>query len=483
MKIYPDEIKDGLESYITNNSIAFKCQANKLDISAVKIDKAQINIDKAIAELQKANANIGLGRNFDIYYLSSILASVGSNANDDVFTASEIWAARNTPIYKQFNYGHNEKDIIGCIFDSFVLDAEGSLIDSAEKIDLIKDIGTLSAIWTKWDDEELQSRIDKTIAEIEAGKQFVSMEVLFRNFDYLLIDKTTAEEKIVPRSETTAFLTKHLKSFGGEGSFDRYLLKRVLREFTFSGKGLVYNPANDRSTINPNINIDIDSKKSIANDKKGTYNMSDLLEKQVADLQRELKDSQAAVEKMKEAHAKERESLVSAEIDTLKKEVASLIAQKEELTKLVETNKAAAEKAESEVDKEKEKNKKDMEEAEAKIAALETEKVVASRVNKLVTVGLSEDVAQETVKTWASLNDEQFDEVAELYKKKSEASKDGEDETDKAKADKNEGEDFEDITDKSTANLNNQDDDAEDEFTALAESLRAKLLKNKKDEE
>ncbi|NBP87745.1 MAG: DUF11 domain-containing protein [Planctomycetia bacterium] len=57
--------------------------------------------------------------------------------NDDIFLADEMWAARKTPKDKQFNYMHNEKDIIGHITGNYVVDFNGELIpDDADPSDL-----------------------------------------------------------------------------------------------------------------------------------------------------------------------------------------------------------------------------------------------------------------------------------------------------------------------------------------------------------
>jgi hypothetical protein len=70
--------------------------------------------DKAIAENKDQ---------YDLYYLSSILVSTGWNKNDDVFDLGETWGAKDTPSDKQFNFMHDEADIIGHITGSVVLDS------------------------------------------------------------------------------------------------------------------------------------------------------------------------------------------------------------------------------------------------------------------------------------------------------------------------------------------------------------------------
>ena len=68
-------------------------------------------------------------------------------------------------------------------------------------------------------------------------------------FDYGVTNKNTGEYKVLARDENTAYLTKHLKAYGGLGEHEDYKIGRVLRNITFSGKGFVDKPANPDSVI------------------------------------------------------------------------------------------------------------------------------------------------------------------------------------------------------------------------------------------
>ena len=471
MIIYDQEKKDNLESKILNNtSLAFNCQF-------------QIAEERENVNLEKAKAALGAGKNFDAYYLSSILASIGSNKNDDTFLPEELWAARQTPIHKQFNYNHNEKDIIGCIYDSFLLDSAGELITEESQISKINDIGTYAVIWTKWEDPNLQDRMDKTIAAIEANELFVSMEVLFKNFDYLLVKGN--EQKVVKRSEDTSFLTKYLRGFGGDGVYQDHKIHRILRNFTFSGKGLVENPANKRSIIDTNFNVVSKGSENIDNIKKGTNNMSEALEKQIAEANEKLAKANKKYEDLVASHAKEKEEIVNSEIE-------KLVASNKEVTNQCESLTALAEELKGEIESLKVKAKEDKKDYDAnlakaneKIVELESEKVKASRISKLLEVGQTSESAEKIVSTWASVDEDQFNSVVALYEKtKSEdVSDDGkEDEVDDSKA----SDDFEETVDKSTANLNDiadKDSSEEENFKALASEISDILALNKKDSE
>ena len=282
MKIYQQEIKDGLEEIVRSQaSVAF---------ASVAIPNSQPEqndvIKKILASEGKSNPD-----QFDLYYLEAVLVSTGWNKNDDVFTPEATWAARSTPEDKQFNFMHNENDIIGHITSSYVLDKDGNKI-SADEAESPKDfdIVTEAVLYNSWTDPENRERMNKIIAEIEEGKWFVSMECLFSDFDYALVDPD-GKNHVVARTEESSFLTKHLRSYGGEGKYENYTVGRALKNIAFSGKGLVAKPANPRSVIFEKsksfiINEDVTDKLSI-----GEIIMSDntqILEQQLASLKRRL---------------------------------------------------------------------------------------------------------------------------------------------------------------------------------------------------
>jgi hypothetical protein len=256
IQIFDAEIKDGLSDKINQNmSFAYQCLVSKDNLS---YDTEEIK--KSIA------GHIESGRNYDLYHISSILASVGINKNDDVFLPEEIWAAKDTPIHKQVNFGHNEKDIVGAIIGSAVLDISGNKITDPIGIQNINDIVSHAVIWSKWEDEDLQERFNSIIEDIENNKLFVSMECLFKQFDYLLVKDET--KSVVKRTKETSFLSKYLRILGGEGEYNGYKIYRILRNFTFSGKALVANPANARSIISDHLSEDsIDEEIKLKSEK------------------------------------------------------------------------------------------------------------------------------------------------------------------------------------------------------------------------
>ena len=408
MKIYQQEIKDGLEEIVRSQaSVAF---------ASVAIPNSQPEqndvIKKILASEGKSNPD-----QFDLYYLEAVLVSTGWNKNDDVFTPEATWAARSTPEDKQFNFMHNENDIIGHITSSYVLDKDGNKI-SADEAESPKDfdIVTEAVLYNSWTDPENRERMNKIIAEIEEGKWFVSMECLFSDFDYALVDPD-GKNHVVARTEESSFLTKHLRSYGGEGKYENYTVGRALKNIAFSGKGLVAKPANPRSVIFEKsksfiINEDVTDQLSI-----GEIIMSDntqILEQQLASLKEDLVASKAENEAIKaqieEAKDKEFASTVEAfEADVQAKDEA--IANLEETVKSTQARIAELEDALQSSQSELAEAMKDMEDMKKK-------EKMEKRKAALIEAGISEEEVEESLASFDALEDEAFDSIVALMKPK-----------------------------------------------------------------
>ena len=310
MKIYESEITDGLEEVIsTNASVAYSTP-----VSIYIPSKKQKNV---IQNLVVANEAVAENKDqFDLYYLNSVLVSTGWNKNDDVFHPQETWAAKDTPVDKQFNFMHDESDIIGHITGSLVVDQDGTEISdtsNAEKFDII----TSAVIYNSWTDPELKERMTKIISEIEEGKWFVSMECLFNDFDYAVITPDD-EHKVIARDDASAFLTKHLRAYGGSGKYEGYTVGRLLRNIAFSGKGLVSNPANPRSVILNDVESFAGTQaEEITNSNiyMETNHMSDVLKEQVEELKAELATAKEEAKALETEMTKQKEEEIQSKIE------------------------------------------------------------------------------------------------------------------------------------------------------------------------
>jgi uncharacterized coiled-coil protein SlyX len=406
MEIYKSEIEAGLSDLLKNNSVAYCAQANlhKGDLESAKINISNADVLEKVVAQNKDQ--------MDLYYLESVLVSTGWNKNDDVFDHQETWAARNTPEDKQFNFMHNEDDIIGHITGSYILDRDGNRIDSEEKPDQF-DIVTQAVLYTSWTGEEKRERMNKIIAEIEEGKWFVSMECLFPAFDYAL-QTSEGQTKIIERNEASAFLTKHLRAYGGEGTYENYRIGRLLRNLAFSGKGLVSKPANPRSII-------LDKSEYFDESKSQTLTISSIKEmkmsdndKQIEDLRAELAEAKAANEALKEQVVAEQQSEFEAKIQALESTIAEQAAAIEAKDVTIAEQTEAIKNGEEDM-------KKKMDE----LREMKKKEAMMKRKAQLEEAGLDAEEASATLESFDNVDDEAFEAVVAVMKKK--YAKEGED--------------------------------------------------------
>lgn len=239
-------------------------------------NKVQILVPCKIVEKPENNARAlaGIGMSTvaqftpseqpDLLFMRSVLVSTGENKNDDVFISDEMWPARATPILKPVDWEHNtgreltpaeleqnpgkvvlDNQTIGVMYNTYTIDENGVVIDEAkasaadfqipEKFHIVDE----AVIW-----KGLYPSVAKRIEDGAGnGTLFVSMEAWFTDYHYLV------GNKVVARNEETAFLDKSLRANGGTGTFGSNRVRRVLRNITFGGKGIVARPANEPSVI------------------------------------------------------------------------------------------------------------------------------------------------------------------------------------------------------------------------------------------
>ena len=420
INIYKQEISDGIADQISSNSIYCQSLAK---MSEVMLPELESLTDE---ELQRIGSSMaGDKRQFDLYNLESVLVSTGWNKNDDVFDREELWLARETPEDKPFNFMHNEKDIIGHITGNRVVDKSGVDIHSKDDLPEDFDILTKAVIYKEWSDLEQRSRVSRIISEIEEGKWFVSMECLFPAFDYAMISPN-GEKSILERNEASAFLTKHLRAYGGEGEYNNYRVGRMLRNLSFSGKGLVSNPANPESLILSNESFS-ESKSIISTTSsiKESYDMSNELENQVSILKKELAESKSANEVLKEKVIAEQKAEFESQISNLE---SSLAEKQEEITKAEVSAKAESEVLESDIKLLKESlaqkeeslaaKEEDLKEKDEKLAMMKKKEAMMKRKAQLSEIGFSEEDCEATIATFEEVSEEVFENIVATMKKK-----------------------------------------------------------------
>jgi hypothetical protein len=440
--IYKYETKDGIADVVrSSGSVVYAAAAKALTLN----DEETVKFQEMLKSDAMANPN-----QIDLFYLESVLASVGWNQNDDVFDAKEVWAARHTPVDKQFNYMHDETDIIGHLTSSKIVDFNGNMITEESQLPSQFDIVVGSVLYRKWSDPQLQARMDRLIAEIQHSKWCVSMECLFRNFDYAIIT-TKGEHKVLARNDETSFLTKHLRIYGGSGEFEGHKIGRLLRGFSFSGKGLVDNPANPRSKITTyNDKSEISSFTGAAAT-VDELEISNVQENQMSGITQEQYDSLEAKYKALEAKLA---AEAQKELDDAKATIADLEKQVATLTSELEASKEVANAKDESIQASKaelEEVKVKLSEAEAKLEEQALEATKASRMSQLL-AKVDENKAKTLVEKFAGASNEMFEALVESL-----PAKKMEDDMDKKKKDK-----------KAECSVKDDDSDDDDEDDADA---------------
>jgi hypothetical protein len=380
MQVYEAEKLDNLSDALKSVSVAMVCPITSTQLLSGDSEIAGITLASISDRPVQA----------DLYYLNSILVSAGWNKNDDVFDVADLWAARETPVDKPFNYMHDETDIIGHMISSAAMGEDGAIINEVplpDKMDLV----TSAVIYKTWGDPDQSIRVNDLIAKIDEGQLAVSMECVFRNFDYAVVEPD-GSHKVIARDENSAFLTKHLRAYGGNGTYEGYKIGRLLRDLYFSGKGLVDKPANPRSVILP---------KEVNPFKPADTFSTLAMEVVMPEDNSALLLVEADVKALKEALTTEKAtaSTLATEVGTHKATIASLETKVNELEATIAT-----------ISQEKLTLSQEIQKMVSEVKA-------AARKNALVTAGATEDKATELLSKFADATDEMFDVVVALIVK------------------------------------------------------------------
>lgn len=356
----------------------------------------------------------------DLFFTKSILVTSTLNKNDDFFPVDQTWASRKTPVDKPMNIEHDHKKVVGHITSSWGIDRDNNILDdslTAEELPSLIHLCISSVVYKKWQDDEIQDEVDDLIANIRGGDVYVSMEALFSSFNFLL---TKGDEvKSIERNPDTAFLSKHLRAYGGTGEYDGYKVARIILNPIFSACGYVKRPANPDSIIFSNSNTIF--ANLIKNEKlflrsgvtpfKEEIIMSDnILEKQVAELKDQIKQLTLANKELSDGLATASVEKYEVELASLRDQVAAAqktLADAEAKVQSVETAKSAL------AEELKGLNDKYVAVA-AELDEVRKGAVLASRTSKLIEIGLSKEDAENKAKNLVALSDEQFDSLASI---------------------------------------------------------------------
>lgn len=396
MQIFEQELKDGLGEALRNSKALAYTTVAKPSEDAKEIYAA--------------------GAAIDVFHVEGVLASVGINDNDDIFTPYELFKARATPIHKKFNLEHDEKTIIGTINNSYLRGPEGAIASDVgyEELPDNFDVVTQAVLWTRWEDEDFQKVIDSVVTEMvsDDNEWALSMECMFPHFDYGVLT-SKGELKLIERTEKTSFLTKHLRYYGGKGSYGEYeKLYRILRDITFSGKAATKNPANKKSII------------LSAHASKKDFTDSITVENKIMTVDFEAKYNEAQLQlETAKASLKNFETEAKTRVETEKVELNKAIASKEEvittLKNEVETLKALSSEKDgkiAEINTAKASIEAELVTAKASLDQFKLNEVKSTRIGLLLEVGVEKAKASTLVDKFASASDEMFAELVELHK-------------------------------------------------------------------
>lgn len=445
MQIYKAEQDDGLSEQL-EKSVAKIAAQIKIGQKA-DFDQMMGFLRRELANVQSIEELIGIDQP-DLALVVSVLASVGWNLNDDIFTNEELWKARTTAIHKPINDMHDANVILGHIVDSYAVTKDGAKIpDGAELIPSDFDVEVAGVLYRAF--EKLKDRIDEIISDAESGKMFVSMEAWFNDFAYGFLNPETGQTQVVERNETTAFLTKHLRSFGGSGLFKGYRIGRVLKDFIFAGEGFVEMPANPESVIKVAASVAVNSRdfKNIGPDEIPEGGVVDMENQELKELQEKLNEAVVQLEEKDSVVAKLTQELeeikandyattieeLNTKIDELQGSVAetdeklkSFETEKEELQKQLDEATQKAESTEAELD-----DIRKIEKARERMAKLSEVKVVENEEETLAELREMSDETFDLVIKYAGKAEEEEEEKEEV---KAEEKEDEAEEEEKAEA-------------------------------------------------
>lgn len=433
--IYQQEIDDGLaDQFGTCFSISY-------DIPVLTAEKNYVGKVKNVSSI--------VGKLIEddfIYEYPAILATAGVwNLNDQVFDKFEVWKAKYTPLNKPSNLNHQPDKVVGHTSRVFAITDEESPknipaeIDGKPNMDIPDTYHLLTVdsfykyfikAYQSLNSEAFIEKNKETYDGIVSGELSVSMECIFSDFDYALMDKN-GTQKIVKRDNNTSFLSKKLRKFGGTGEYQGYRVGMLMRDIMFTGKGITDNPANPASVIF--------SKESLAFASQNYTKFEDILTSEISSAyitivngehKMTLEQLQAKVTELESALAKSKTDLEEAnkskvELDSTKTEVATLKSEIAATTeKLTAAEKAVKDSAQAlEVaNKETKETKEKLSVAESDLTKVKAEKIKSDRIAAIKEqLSLSKEDSEADYLTVASLTDENFAAWLENTKKRLES--------------------------------------------------------------
>lgn len=423
MVIFPEE-KSLIGENSNKSEICCKvslCE-DKSELLIKSLEWINKSTDRRFAE---ALAKVSEEGHPDLMYGSAILVSTNMNLNDDVLLPSETWPAIATAVNVPYNDDHVKTDIIGHIIGARPLDAKGNLIVSETPPDYF-DVEADFVIYRR-----IFPAIAKDIEEkAPKGEKFVSMEAAFDDFDYALVKDT--EAKIIKRTKDTAFLTKHLRAYKGDGKYNGYTVGRVLRDYRFIGMGSVDKPANPNSKYTKIEEVDLVTQASLLKRKYFLFTKGKVMKIET------IEQAETVVAEL----STKLEKYEKTDVPALAAQVSELTKAKDTVASELESEKVKVQAAVNKFNDTETKNatlteelkviKASLEKVTAELSAIQAEAKTNERIAKLAEFGV--EIAADKRDGITKMSDEAFNSTLEFtesvfkkFKKDKETKKDEKD--------------------------------------------------------
>lgn len=262
-------------------------EKNKIEITLpIKVERTSKSRRKAVA----AVLDLPEDRQPDLLYFSGIMVSSGENLNHAFFLPSELVKAEGTIVNKAVDKEHEEKEVIGHIYDRVFIDKDGNVVDFTEiaeletadlnKLDL--DVVIAGIIY--------KGRFPEEAEEVKKGDWSLSMEAYFKDYDVKIGDILIPRKEAEALGLTEASIGKDAVVKSNESEVSAGTVTRVLRDILFAGCGIVKNPANPAS-----IFLDTAALKDDDNEVVELKNISEVAEDVEVDVvDEETKDKEDA---------------------------------------------------------------------------------------------------------------------------------------------------------------------------------------------
>jgi hypothetical protein len=217
---------------------------------------APIQIDEGISQQAQEKASVLAfpdEKQNDLQYIRSILVSAGTNKNGAHFMPSEMLMAHNTVVNKAIDIEHDEEKVIGHIYECAFLHKDGEQFDPNQTIAEAEESGS------SLDELDIdivvagvihKMRFPDLADEVSNGDWKVSMECYFKDFDIKIGDTIISrQEAQMLGYDPNELVGNFVKITADNKELGVHSAARVLRGITFSGMGIVKNPANPHSII------------------------------------------------------------------------------------------------------------------------------------------------------------------------------------------------------------------------------------------